>query len=340
MTLKSHSTKSSVGRYAGVTVLALLLTLLAACGGNSSAGEAGHVVTVKWAYPAPVSSLLPLYVAGENPAICKPLGIRVKPVAVDPAGLITGVASGSVQMSENGLTGTLAAAENSPATIQMIALTGPQAQTIYAKPSIRSVGDLKGKVMGVSAPGATSDNYARSVLLEAGLTPDKDVKFVYTKISSASIAQAAAGNIDALPIAPPIPAELIRAGFKEVPGTALKAGTPSALVQGHAIGVSPRYASAHKDVVTKSLKCLQAAIDWIPSHKAERDAALVKYTGIAETAAEDAYESNKITFEDGLQPATAETINKIIDTLVSLGTFSRDKFPLGGDKLVNDSYLK
>ncbi len=321
--------------------LALVSMLAAGCGEPGGAGTAKDgVTTVKWAFPAPVASLLPLYVAGENPSICEPFGIKVKPVALDPSALITAVASSSVQLSENAITGTLAAAEKSPKSIQMVAITGPQALEMYADKSIGSVAALRGKSIAVTAAGASSDIYARGVLTKAGLEPQKDVKLLYTKIVTASIAQVVAGNVDALPTSPPIPPEIIKAGFHKLPEATVTAGTPISLVLAHAIGVNPKYAAEHRDVVTNSLKCLQAAMDFVPSHPKERDAALVKYTGTPAADAEVAYEGNKVTFKDGLRPAGEDSIKTIIDTLVSLGTRTRNQFPTPVDQIVDQSYLK
>lgn len=334
--------RSPATRSTRVAALALVPAMLAACGTQSggAATVKDGVTTVKWAFPAPVASLLPLYLAGEIPSICKPFGIKVKPVALDPSALITAVASGSVELSENAITGTLAAAEKSPKSIQMVALTGPQSLEMYAGKSINSVAGLRGKTIAVTAAGASSDIYARGVLTKAGLKPEKDVKLLYTKIVTASIAQVVAGNVDALPTSPPIPPEIIKAGFHELPEATVTAGTPLSLVLAHAIGVNPRYAAAHKDVITNSLKCLNAAMAFAASHPKERDAALVKYTGTAAADAENAYEGNKVTFKDGLQPASASSLTTVIDTLVSLGTRTRSQFPTPVEQIVDESYLK
>ena len=334
--------KSPASRSTRVVALALVPAMLAACGAESGGATTGKggVTTVKWAFPAPVASLLPLFAAGENPSICRRFGIKVKPVALDPSSLITAVASGSVQLSENAITGTLAAAEKSPKSIQMVALTGPQALEMYADKSIDSVGGLRGKTIVVTAAGGSSDIYARSVLRKAGLDPEKDVKLLHTKIVTASIAQVVAGNVDALPTSPPIPPAVIKAGFHELPEATVTSGTPISLVLAHAIGVNPKYAAEHKDVVTNSLKCLQAAMDFVSSHPKERDAALVKYAGIGAADSEVAYEGNKVTFKDGLRPASEASIKTIIDTLVSLGTHAQNQFPTPIGQIVDQSYLK
>jgi ABC-type nitrate/sulfonate/bicarbonate transport system substrate-binding protein len=56
---------------------------------------------------------------------------------------------------------------------------GPDFSSIYAvldSSGIRSVADLKGKVVGINARGGTQDMTVRSILKRAGLDPEKDVQ--------------------------------------------------------------------------------------------------------------------------------------------------------------------
>jgi ABC-type nitrate/sulfonate/bicarbonate transport system substrate-binding protein len=53
--------------------------------------------------------------------------------------------------------------------------------SIYAKPEIRSLADLKGKVLAVTCARRDHDFAARVLLQQARLTPGKDVKLVYLK---------------------------------------------------------------------------------------------------------------------------------------------------------------
>jgi NitT/TauT family transport system substrate-binding protein len=52
--------------------------------------------------------------------------------------------------------------------------------SLVARPEIKSVRDLKGKTLGISAFGGAPDIIARLVLRHYGLDPDKDVKFLPT----------------------------------------------------------------------------------------------------------------------------------------------------------------
>ena len=73
---------------------------------------------------------------------------------------------------------------------------------LYARPEIKSVADLKGKVVAVTQPAASTDYAMRIVLKRNGLEPDKDVKIMYAQditnvLNSVSVGNAAAGIMSA-----------------------------------------------------------------------------------------------------------------------------------------------
>jgi ABC-type nitrate/sulfonate/bicarbonate transport system substrate-binding protein len=73
---------------------------------------------------------------------------------------------------------------------------------IYARPEIKSLADLKGKVVAVTQPAASTDYAMRIVLKRNGLEPDKDVKILYAMdmnavFTSVNTGRAAAGIMSA-----------------------------------------------------------------------------------------------------------------------------------------------
>src|ERR1700746_3951072 len=52
---------------------------------------------------------------------------------------------------------------------------------LYARPEIKSMADLKGKVVAVTQPAASTDYAMRIVLKRNGLEPDKEVKIMYAQ---------------------------------------------------------------------------------------------------------------------------------------------------------------
>lgn len=88
--------------------------------------------------------------------------------------------------------------------------------SIYAKPEISSLADLKGKVLAVTVPGATTDFAARVLLQQARLTPGKDVKLIYLKGMVEILAGINQGNADAGIFTSPTTLKAQHAGLKEL----------------------------------------------------------------------------------------------------------------------------
>jgi ABC-type nitrate/sulfonate/bicarbonate transport system substrate-binding protein len=74
---------------------------------------------------------------------------------------------------------------------------------IMAKPEIRNVTDLKGKVVGISYPGSTTHLVAESILRHFGLEPGKDVSLLPTGDNLARLAALEAGRVVATIATPP-----------------------------------------------------------------------------------------------------------------------------------------
>lgn len=78
-------------------------------------------------------------------------------------------------------------------------------------PNFKSIADLKGKKIGVTAPGSSTNVLANYVLAKAGLKPS-DVSFVGVGASNGAVAAMRAGQIDAISNLDPVITLLQRSG--------------------------------------------------------------------------------------------------------------------------------
>jgi NitT/TauT family transport system substrate-binding protein len=78
-------------------------------------------------------------------------------------------------------------------------------------PNFKNVADLKGKKIGVTAPGSSTNVMANFVLAKAGLKPS-DVSFVGVGASSGAVAAMRSGQIDAMSNLDPVMTLLTRSG--------------------------------------------------------------------------------------------------------------------------------
>jgi len=65
---------------------------------------------------------------------------------------------------------------------------------VYGRPEVKSVADLKGKVVAVTQPAASTDYAMRIVLKRNGLEPDKDVRILYAQDINGVLTNVNAGN--------------------------------------------------------------------------------------------------------------------------------------------------
>lgn len=133
-------------------------------------------------YASVSGSRAPLWIAKEA-GLFEKYGLDGKPIFV-PAGYpsVSGLISGDVQFIATGGS-VVAAAAAQGAPIVMVATFGSIAYKLMAHPSISSVKDLKGKVIGALRPGTTTDFVLQRILLKLGLVPGKDVTIMPTGLS-------------------------------------------------------------------------------------------------------------------------------------------------------------
>jgi ABC-type nitrate/sulfonate/bicarbonate transport system substrate-binding protein len=132
-----------------------------------------------------------------------------------------------------------------------------------APASIKTPADLKGKTIGVSTIGDSSDTATRQVLKKAGLDPSKDITIIATGSPQNRSAALIAGAIQGGMVAPPDNLTLEAQGMHEIPElstTKLPAATQVETV------LRP-YVTAHRDVVQAYMDSI---IEGVAAAKADR----------------------------------------------------------------------
>jgi len=87
---------------------------------------------------------------------------------------------------------------------------------LMVRPEINSVEELKGKLLGISSFGASSDTLGRAILRRYKLTPNQDVKILALGGGTNRLAAMKSGAIDAALIEAPYNVMLERDGFRKI----------------------------------------------------------------------------------------------------------------------------
>ena len=163
----------------------------------------------------PAVSLLqaPLFVAIDAGAF-KKYGMEVRYV-VTGARTIQALIGGSVQFAQGVSSRTVPAAVLAGADAVLIAnFSDKFLFTMHGAPEINSLQDLRGKIVGVSGIGGSTDFATRLALREAGLIPDKDVAIRGVGGAPETVAALKAKTIHAGTLSPPSSFLAQKAGFK------------------------------------------------------------------------------------------------------------------------------
>ena len=163
---------------------------------TAPATGAAPVVKMSIAYSEIVFSNLPLWVAKES-GIFEKNSLDVDLQQISSSNAIAALLSGQVQAAHAGGSEALSA-NLSGADLEIVGVVGGvYPYYLMAQPSIKTIDDLRGKKIGVSQPGSSSDIATRTALKANGIDPDKDVTIVPVGSLANRTAALLSGAIDA-----------------------------------------------------------------------------------------------------------------------------------------------
>jgi NitT/TauT family transport system substrate-binding protein len=152
--------------------------------------------------------------------------------------------------------------------------------SIYVRPDIKTVEGLKGKKIGISRFGSSTDISARYALRKHGLDPAKDVTIVQMGAMSSIMGGLQGGAIDAGLVSPPTLFAVEKMGFKEllsITDMDLPFPNPSLVVQGGIIRNRP-------DTIDRFMRAYARGIARARSDRELTYKSLAKYTKIEDQA--------------------------------------------------------
>lgn len=227
-------------------------------------------------------------------------GVSVDMVAAQSAAAATmQAASGSVQMSVGGMTEVMLGIDHG-AKLDLLRIetqVGPY--SLFAKRTIKSIKELRGKTVIVGGPKDVTLVYFERMAAANGLKPG-DYDLIYAGTTPARLAALTSGSVDAAMLYPPGSFDAASQGYPNI-------GDLSDYVKdmpftGYA--VSDAWAAKNKPAIIGFLKGWRKAVDWFydTKNRAEAVAILVKASGQTQANIEktyDYYRSLHIFPEDG-----------------------------------------
>jgi NitT/TauT family transport system substrate-binding protein len=252
-----------------IFLVAILLALPAATGAQT---------TLNVGYSSTSGNYAALWVA-KDAGIFEREEIKVEPIFIPSGTLLTqALLGGDVHVGfPNGGQVIAAIARGADLTIIGVAV-GKMIFSLMTSPKIRSAAELKGKKIGVTRFGSSTDVSLHLALKKVGLNPDKDVVILQMGSIPYIMAALQNGSLDGGILSPPTHWQAEKLGFKELVSiTDLNIAYPNP-----SIAVSKKILKEKEDALRKFMRGYQRGLDRVKADKPFTKKVLAKYTLIGD----------------------------------------------------------
>lgn len=265
-----------------------LLTLLVAV----LIGQKSTAAPITVGYPQLSGGSMPLWVIAEN-HLDQRYGVDVKPIYIAGGAILThSLIAGDVTIALTG--GAVVGAVLGGADLTYIGIgLSTYGFTVYAKPEIKDINDLRGKVFGVITKGASSDHAAIALFKRYGIRYGQDVQILYFARQGDLLASLQKGIISGGVFSSPTTVMAKRLGFKKLVDIAsFKYPYPH-----NAIATRKSFIRQNPEAIKGFLKAYLASIKIIHEHSEIAKKALADFLGSKEPEMiDDSYDSLKDLF--------------------------------------------
>ncbi|HEY6198241.1 MAG TPA: ABC transporter substrate-binding protein [Candidatus Binatia bacterium] len=217
---------------------------------------------IRYAYPAKSLNYLPLFL-GKDKGIYAAEGIDLELVLVTSRIQVTALTTGDLEFSGAQSQVSSAAALGFPVKVVGFITVKPTFW-LTARPEIRSIPDLKGKVIGITAIGSSTDTLARYLVRKHGLVPDKEVTLFATGTTANILAALNGGSVQAGMLSPPFHSMARLMGFHIL---AYLGDYVEQSLSG--VGTSDKMLRDRPDTVTRVLRATLKSLRFVRQNKEE-----------------------------------------------------------------------
>jgi ABC-type nitrate/sulfonate/bicarbonate transport system substrate-binding protein len=259
-----------------------------AAGSATGPGAAGAdlaatpLVPIRISNPSPAVSILPFYAAIDQ-GFFHQHGLDASIVQLPGRVAQTALSKGEIDFMNAPSDAIIGATNGLPFKIVYLAWDHAP-WTLVGKAEIRSIQNVRGKVVAVNRPGSSPYAYLEAGLARAGLSVD-DPSLLFTNGTQDNYAALIAGTIDAAVLSPPFDAEAAERGFPEVAffGDLLE-------IPYIGLATTEGYLQQHRPEVVGAIRAMVDAGDWIRAHPDQATDLIVKEIGVSRSVAERSYQ--------------------------------------------------
>ena len=178
-------------------------------------------------------------------------GLAVEAISIPGSSLaLQAMLAGEVPIIQLGGAASIQANFSGADTVIVATIVRKFLFSIFARPGVERMEDLRGKVFGATRFGTLSDLAARFALRAYGIDPDRDITMVQTGGPAETVTAMAAGKVHAAAISPPATLQARKLKLKEL----LDLSKLDAEYHVNGVVTSRRYLKSHEDVVRRFLR--------------------------------------------------------------------------------------
>lgn len=258
--------------------------LLVVCGILLPARPSIAADRVRFAYPAKSLNYLPMTL-GRDKGLFQAEGIDLQMILVASTIQVTALTTGDIDFSGAQSQVMAGAARGLPVKVVGFQTIKPSFWLI-SKPEVKSMAELKSKIIGITAIGSSTDTLARFLLTKHGLTPDRDVALLGTGTTANILTAMKAGTIDAGVLSPPFNAMAKQLGYRTL---AYFGDYVEQSLSG--LGTSDKLIRDRPDLVRRMLTAMIKSLRFIQQRPAEVTQFIAKEWSVDGAVADELYKS-------------------------------------------------
>jgi len=245
-------------------------------------------------------------------------GLTVDLIAAQSSSaIVQQLTAGSVNLASGGLADPLRAIDKgAPVTLLRVETQIPP-YSVYGKPGLKSLKDLKGKIISIGGVKDITRIYLERMMVPNGLKP-ADYDLVFAGTAAARFAALASGAVDATILVPPFSFKAEGSGFSSL--GALSDYVTDMPFTGYSANTA--WAKSHKPALVAFLKGVAKGVDYFndPANRTEAIDILVKESGAERGDIEKSYDYYlKIKIFDRVGLIEGSQVKVLAEAMKSLG---------------------
>ena len=251
-------------------------------------------------------------------------GLAIEAISIPGSSMaLQAMLSGEVPIIQLGGTASMLANFAGADTVIVATILKKFLFSIFSRPDISRIADLKGKLFGATRFGTLSDFASRFALEKSGLNPERDITMVQTGGQPETVLALLTGKVQAAALSVPATMRARKANMREL----LDMAKLEATIHQNGVVTTRKYLKTNEDTVRRFLRAYIEGAALAKKDKAFASRVMAKYLGTNDRELlDDAYERVMLHLEIPPLP-TVEGVGVLLKTLEKAQSKAREAKP-------------